>query len=58
MEVAGARYEQTVCGLFVSQLEVAPAEHEPTCSGCREWLGLKNEPVEADTHTQDDSWGV
>ena len=39
--VQGAVYEQAACGKFVGWTACAPAEQEPTCRACREWLGLE-----------------
>lgn len=39
-DVQGAVYEEACCGKFVGWSACAPAETEPTCRGCREWLGL------------------
>jgi len=35
--------EQAACGTYVAWDEVAPAETEPTCAGCRQYVGLDAE---------------
>lgn len=39
----GTTYEQTVCGLFISQSAIARPLRYPSCPKCREWLGIKED---------------
>lgn len=42
-QVDGYPFQETACARFVGWSAIAPAHEEPTCSECREWLGLKDE---------------